>query len=193
MKTGRILYPAWLDLRNTPVLVVGAGRVALRRTTALLEAEAAVRVVSPRRLPEFKSWITSGKVEWINREFQDSDVESARLALACTNDPEVNRSVVRAARSHGVWVSSCTVEEETDLYPAAFLRRGILGISVTSSAAAPILSRVLRDCLAEIFADDWSSAAEEIARGRGAGMDTVEARVRAEFRRSVARWLGSTP
>ena len=40
-------YPIFLDLRGRPVLVVGAGKVALRKTRALVEAEAAVTVVAP--------------------------------------------------------------------------------------------------------------------------------------------------
>lgn len=187
------LYPAWLQLHKAPVLVVGAGRVARRRTAFLLESRACPRVVSPEGLPEFSDWKTGGEIEWIEREFRGADVEGYRLVFACTDRPEVNREVVRAARSRAAWVSSCTGQEAADLFPAAFVRRGVLGVSVTSSAAAPTLSRVLRNCLAEVLDERWSNLAEDLTRERGADPGALEARIREEFRRSLLRWLGPTP
>src|SRR5258708_5551419 len=40
-------YPIFLDLKDRPVLVVGAGKVALRKTRGLLEAGARITVVAP--------------------------------------------------------------------------------------------------------------------------------------------------
>lgn len=42
------LYPVFLNLAGRPVVVVGGGRVALRRTRALARAGAVVTVVAPR-------------------------------------------------------------------------------------------------------------------------------------------------
>ena len=39
-------YPVFLDLKDRPVLVVGAGKVALRKTRGLLEAGARVPKLS---------------------------------------------------------------------------------------------------------------------------------------------------
>ena len=39
-------YPIWLDLRDVPVLVVGAGPVAARKVEGLAAAGAVVRVVA---------------------------------------------------------------------------------------------------------------------------------------------------
>ena len=39
-------YPVWLDVRDVPVLVVGAGPVAARKVDGLAAAGARVRVVA---------------------------------------------------------------------------------------------------------------------------------------------------
>ena len=41
------LYPAYLDLRNIQVLVVGGGAVAARKVAGLRKAGARITVVSP--------------------------------------------------------------------------------------------------------------------------------------------------
>jgi siroheme synthase (precorrin-2 oxidase/ferrochelatase) len=40
-------YPAFINLKNKKVVVVGGGRVAERKTLSLIKAEAAVSVISP--------------------------------------------------------------------------------------------------------------------------------------------------
>src|SRR6516225_4305533 len=47
-------YPIFLDIRDRPVLVVGAGKVGLRKAKGLIEAGAKVTVVAPYHLPDFE-------------------------------------------------------------------------------------------------------------------------------------------
>ena len=48
-------YPGFLDLKDRPVLVVGAGKVALRKTRGLLEAGARVTVIAPDWESDFET------------------------------------------------------------------------------------------------------------------------------------------
>ena len=48
-------FPVNLNLHGRPVLVVGGGRIALRKVEQLLMAEAEVTVLSPMFVEEFTS------------------------------------------------------------------------------------------------------------------------------------------
>ena len=89
-----IYYPLFLDLNGKPVVVVGAGKVGLRKTKALLEAGARVTVVSPSCAAEFEAL----PVKLIRRAFRLSDIGDAYLAYAATNCREVNQRVAREAK-----------------------------------------------------------------------------------------------
>ena len=56
---GKAVYPLGLDLAGRRVVVVGGGRVALRRTRALVEAGALVTVIAPRFKTDFLEQETS--------------------------------------------------------------------------------------------------------------------------------------
>ena len=62
------------------MLVVGAGKVALRKTRGLLEAGARVTVVAPEWEPEFETL----PVELVRRRFRASDLGDVALVFAAT-------------------------------------------------------------------------------------------------------------
>src|ERR1041385_1519004 len=98
--TGRVLqfglkhYPIFLDLKDRPVLVVGAGKVALRKTKALVDAGARVTVVAPESEPEFESL----PVRRIQRRFRATDLAGMMLVFAATDDRLTNHRIGIAAK-----------------------------------------------------------------------------------------------
>src|SRR5690242_13716537 len=82
-------YPIFLDLKDRPVLVVGAGKVALRKTRGLLEAGARVTVVAPEHLAEFDKL----RVRMVERAFRASDLSGAALVFAATDDRLTNHRI----------------------------------------------------------------------------------------------------
>src|ERR1051326_4859670 len=82
-------YPIFLDLKDRPVLVVGAGRVALRKTRGLLEAGARVTVCAPEWAPDFESL----PVRLVRRPFRASDLAGAMLVFAATSDRMTNHRI----------------------------------------------------------------------------------------------------
>src|ERR1035438_4999814 len=91
-------YPVFLDLKDRPVLVVGAGKVALRKTRGLLEAGARITVVAPECEPEFEDL----PVRLVRRHFRAADLAGALLGFAATSDLLTNHRISLVAKGNGV-------------------------------------------------------------------------------------------
>ncbi len=133
-------YPVFLDLRDKPVVVVGAGKVALRKVAGLLEAGARVKVVAP----ECDAGFDHLPVRLLRRRFRASDLDGAFLALAATNDRRVNARVAGEARRRGIPVNVADDPAACGFLVPARIRRGNLQIAVSTSGRAPRLARELR-------------------------------------------------
>jgi siroheme synthase-like protein len=133
-------YPLFLDLRGRKVLVVGAGKVALRKVRGLLEAGAKVTVVSPERTPEFATL----PVEWKPRRFRTADVAGFSLVFAATDDRAVNRKVGEAGAARGIWANVADAPEECDFLVPSRIRRGDLQVAVSTGGRSPRLAVGLR-------------------------------------------------
>ena len=195
----KCLFPAWLDLREVPVLMVGAGHVARRKTFALIEAKAALTVVAPRFLHDFLQWQESGLLSFRRKDFEEEDLEGNRLVFACTDNPKLNKAILKTAKKHGIWRGSSTPSEEVNVFPGSVLRRGGLSISVSSAGEAPLVSRVLRDCLEDLFTDDWEDLFLRFARERasllknGFPLESLEENIRLAFCDSVRHYAKHPP
>jgi len=140
-------YPVFLDLKDRPVLVVGAGKVALRKTRGLLEAGARVTVIAPEWEREFEAL----PVRLVPRRFRASDLASHVLVYAATNDRLTNHRIGIAAKGKGVFANIADSAEECHFIVPARVQRGSLQIAISTGGENPRLSAELRKKLDEIL------------------------------------------
>jgi precorrin-2 dehydrogenase/sirohydrochlorin ferrochelatase len=126
--------------------------VAWRKAKALAETGAEVKVVSPEFCDAL--WRLDG-VGLIERPFEEGDVAGATLVFAATDDAELNRNVARAARRSGALVNVVDTPAECDFIVPSTLVRGDLMVSISTSSAAPALSRRLRLELEELLPEAY--------------------------------------
>ena len=132
-------------------VVVGGGTVAERKVFALLEAGAAVRVVSPALVPALERLRDEGQITWEARRFDPALLDGATLAFAATDDDAVNAAVVAAARERTILVNDASRSERGDFATPAVHRKGALTISVDTGGAAPAVSKLVRDQLGSLI------------------------------------------
>ncbi len=134
-------FPINLDVRGRKALVVGGGKVALRKTLRLLECGAEAVVVSPEFCAELEGL---PGVTRKSRRYRSNDVMAACLVICATNCPETNRQVYLDAREAGI---PCNVVDQPSLcsftFPAV-LSRGDLMVTISTGGASPALASRLR-------------------------------------------------
>lgn len=134
-------YPVHLDLRDRPVLVVGAGVVAARKIERLVPTGAAVTVVAPAAVPQVAE---RDDVQWHRRAYQQGEVKDYRLAFTCTGVPEVDAQVFSDGEASGVWVNSADDIDNCSFILPAVARRGPLSVAVSTEGTSPALASWLR-------------------------------------------------
>lgn len=150
---GPLCFPLFVDLSGTGVLVVGAGAVALRRVKALLDFAGSVTVVAPTVRDELDAMAEAGRITLLRRPFRPSDLESAGLVLAATDDPQLNAEIARLARSRSIPVNVSSDKTLCDFYFPGVARKGSIVVGVTAGgtdhAGAKRVTQAVRKLLEE--------------------------------------------
>jgi siroheme synthase-like protein len=163
------LYPLFLDLRNKPILVVGAGPVGTGKALALVEAGAAVTVVAPQASAEVADAAQAGALRWHPRPFEEADLDGVYLVVAAAGAPAVNAEVARLSAARRLFVNAVDDPQNATAYAASILRRGPVTLAISSAGRAPALCRMLRQLLQTLLpAPDemtrWVTQAEALRR-----------------------------
>lgn len=140
-------YPIFLDLKDKPVLVAGAGKVALRKAKGLVEAGARVTVAAPRWEPEFEHL----PVRLLKRAVELSDLEGAYLAFTATDDRAVNHAIAAEAKQRGIPVNVADAPAECDFLVPSRIERGDVQIAVSTGGRSPRLAVEVRRKIEEML------------------------------------------
>lgn len=152
-------FPMFIELQNAPVLVVGGGKVALRKVKKLLPYGANITVVAPKMEKELEE---ISEVAKIHREFDSSDLLSCpTMVIAATDQKEVNEQIAYRCKEQNIPVNVADdVENCSFLFPS-LVKKGKLSAGICTGGSSPTaaiyckerLQEALPDSLDEIL--DW--------------------------------------
>lgn len=149
-------YPIFLThLDEQRAVVVGAGPSAERKVTGLLEAGAQVTLIASSPPAPFYRWAETGRIEWRDRGYRDGDVKGAALVIVTEAAPETKTHIWDEARRNNVLINITGSAARSTFANGAYLRRGPLVISISTSGTAPALSVRLRQELADEFGPEY--------------------------------------
>lgn len=118
--------------------------MAEHKVRGLLEAGAAVVVVSEEVTEGVDDLTRSGAVELVRRAYAEGDLAGAVLAIAATDDAAVNAAVFAEGERARVLVNSVDDVEHCHFAVPAVLRRGDLTLTIATGGQAPALAKMLR-------------------------------------------------
>lgn len=134
-------FPIFISLHDAVVLIVGGGKVAARRAEKVLASGARLRVASPELSPEMQKLIAGGQVEWIAEGYRPRHMEGVTLAVAATDNREVNRQVGLDARERGILVSVADKRQECTFYFPAIVKSDLLTAGLVSNNGDHVMVR----------------------------------------------------
>lgn len=154
-KTDTPYYPVMLNLLGQRCVVVGGGRVAERKISGLLAAQANVVVVSPRVTARIVQWMDEGVMSGVLREYAPGDLAGAFLVFAATDDGRLNERVVADARQLGIAVNAASSPAVSTFVNPSTIRRGKLVLAVSTSGASPELAKKIGEQLEAQYGDEY--------------------------------------
>jgi len=163
------LFSIELNLEGKNVLVVGGGRIALRKVKTLLPTGARITVVAPQFDPEFKSLDSSTtpngsaqndtltSVTLINRPYEPLDLRGIFMVFICTDQPAVNAQVSNDARARRILVNNaCDYLDGDFIVPARMDFGENIAVTVSTQGRAPSLAKKLKQKIQTEWAEELS-------------------------------------
>ena len=179
-------FPILVLLKGRRCVVVGGGRVAERKVQALTAAGGLVHVIAPELTDNLGDRLSRGEVEATLRAYADGDLEGAFLAVAATDDVEVNEQVWREAESRNLLINTVDDPPRCNFYLPAVVRRGDLTLAVSTNGKSCALSARIRRDLERLYGEDYGPYLALLGELRAKTIKTVPG---PELRKRIAYGL----
>ena len=158
------LFSIEINLEGKNVLVVGGGRIALRKVKTLMPTGARITVVAPQLDPEFESLGRENEVSSLvlkKRPYEPLDLRSVFMVFICTDQPAVNARVSNDARARRILVNNaCDYLDGDFIVPARMDFGENIAVTVSTQGRAPSLAKKLKQKIQE----DWGEGLVQVER-----------------------------
>ncbi len=178
-------YPICLDLLGRRCVVVGGGTVAEQKVRGLLDGAGDVVVVAGQLSVGLEALGQCGEVTVVLRDYAAGDLDGAFLAIAATDDPDVNAAVYEEATAAGVLINSVDDVVHCQFSVPSIVRRGELTVAISTGGRAPALSKRLRTRLSTHLGPEYGELVALVGEVREAARPE---RARVDFDTWAARW-----
>ncbi|HEX3976478.1 MAG TPA: bifunctional precorrin-2 dehydrogenase/sirohydrochlorin ferrochelatase [Solirubrobacteraceae bacterium] len=166
-------YIACLRLKGRRCVVVGGGDIGLEKVEGLLACDADVTLVAPHAHPALCEMADEGSIRWERREYEPGDLDGCLIAIAATDDTDVNIRVFDDAERRAMLVNVVDVPPLCNFILPAIVRTGPLAVAISTAGASPALAKRMKREIAELFGEPYADLAVLLNDARGWAKGTL--------------------
>jgi precorrin-2 dehydrogenase/sirohydrochlorin ferrochelatase len=166
-------YIACLRLKGRRCLVVGGGEIGLEKVEGLLACDASVTLVAPDAVPALQELAAEGSVLWEQREYAPGDLEGSLIAIAATDDTDLNIQVFNEAEQRAMLINVVDVPPLCNFILPAIVRTGPLAVAISTAGASPALAKRMKREVSELFGEPYAQLAVLLNDVRGWAKGTL--------------------
>ncbi len=152
------LFPVFLRMDKLQLLVVGGGNVGFEKVSFLFKhcTNANITLVAPvidERIVALKN--TYPKQLFLSYKlFDSSDLDTADLVIASTNNKTTNRQIWEQAKQKGVLINVADTPDLCDFYLSSVVKKGNLKIAISSNGKSPTLTKRIKELLNDVLPEE---------------------------------------
>jgi len=137
-------FPAYFNLENRKILLVGGGYIALEKLEKLVDFTKDIDVISKEVSKEFLTFANKHNISIETRAYKTGDILSYDVVIVATDTVTIHKEIYKESRTTRVLVNSVDNTAYCDFIFPSYIKKGDLTISVSTSGASPAMAKRLR-------------------------------------------------
>ncbi len=155
-------FPAFLKLDNTPILIVGGGKIATEKIEKLLDFTTDITVIAMDFEAKMRMYIDQHNLTHHERAYAKGDVEGYGIVIIAVDDIALQKTIFEETRTMRTLCNAVDSVDYCDFIFPAYIREGDLTVAISTSGASPAVARELRHYLRKVLPDNISPFLEEM-------------------------------
>lgn len=139
-------FPMFIDLKDMNCLIVGGGKIALRKVQVLCDFGAVIKVVAKEICDEIKEISGINKnVSYEKKAFSEQDLEGIRLVVAATSQKELNHTISAICSRKNIYINVVDqIEDCSFIFPSYIKENDVVG-AFSTGGKSPVITQYLKE------------------------------------------------
>ena len=127
-------FPVSIDLNNKNVLIIGAGKIALRKVDTLLNYNCNIVVITKEVLEEkFLELEKDNKIKILkNQEFKEKFLQDIFLVVVATDNEVLNKNISQLCMNKNILVNNITSKNDMNVRFASIYEKDDIQIAISA-------------------------------------------------------------
>ena len=137
-------FPAYFNLNNKKILLVGGGYIALEKLEKLVDFTEDISVISKEVSTAFLTFAHKYNIVVEKRLYEKGDILGYDIVIVATDTVALHKEIFEESRTSRILVNSVDNTAYCDFIFPSYVKKGDLTISISTSGASPALAKRLR-------------------------------------------------
>ena len=128
-------FPVSIDINNKNILVIGAGKIALRKVETLMSYNCNIIVITKDILEEkFLELEKNNKIKILkNQEFEEKFLENIFLVVVATDNEVLNKNISQLCMNKNILVNNITSKNDMNVRFASIYEKDDIQIAISAN------------------------------------------------------------
>jgi precorrin-2 dehydrogenase/sirohydrochlorin ferrochelatase len=137
-------FPAYFNLENKKILLVGGGYIALEKLEKLVDFTKDIDVIAKEVSEDFETFAHKHNISIEKRAYVVGDILPYNVVIVATDTVILHKSIYEESRTTRILVNSVDNTAYCDFIFPSYIKKGDLTISISTSGASPAMAKRLR-------------------------------------------------
>jgi len=159
-------FPVSLQLSGKKILLVGAGNIAYKKLSHLLEFSDNIFIVASKINLQIKQLIEQKQLSFAQRKYKDNEIQDYDIVVVAVDNLSLQKKIYEEAQHLRCLCNCVDSLEYCDFIFPAYIKKDKLTIAISTSGASPSFAKHFKEYLCKLIPDDVGTFLDEMQKLR---------------------------
>ena len=159
-------FPIFINLHDKYVLVVGQYKILEFKIEKMIAAGAKIKFLSDLLPEKIEKYITSGKVHFVQDQFDEKYLDDIWLVVCGSHDVELKKKIAQTCADRHLFCNFVDEAPISSFISPAVITKGDITIAISTKGKSPALNKYLKNEILSKIGDEYSKFADLLGKKR---------------------------
>ncbi len=148
-------FPAFINLTNKKILIVGGGFIALEKLIHMLDFATNISIISPNISTKIQNLIDTHNLSCSFKRYEPDDIQGFDIVIVAADDIQLQKDIyLQAKLQNNCLVNSVDSVFYCDFIFPSYIKKDDLTIAISTAGSSPAFAKWFRIYLSKLIPDD---------------------------------------